>query len=141
MKKILLLVLVLVGLIGCDKESTNNDNPYIPNYPFSIDLNRNLPAYSNLQFTGNPVTVNAPGAGVRGLIVMNTGGGYVAYDRACPNQELSGCSTLTLDGAEAVCPCDDARYNIFTGQSLNGLPYPLKPYRTELIGNIVRVSN
>lgn len=141
MKKILLLAFIAISLAGCDKESANNDNPYIPNYPFSIDLNRSLPAYNDLNFAGNPVEVNAPGAGVRGLIVMNNGSGYVAFDRACPNQDLSACSTLTLDGAEAVCPCDNGRYNLFTGQSLDGKPYPLKGYRTQLIGNIVRVSN
>lgn len=142
MKKILLLALVWVSLAGCDKDNGDNNNPFIPNYPFSIDLNRNLPAYANLQFAGSPVEVTASGAGVRGLIVMKVAeNSYVAYDRACPNQDLSSCSTLTLTGAQAVCPCDNTRYNLFTGQGLDGQPYPLKGYRTEVIGNVVRVSN
>lgn len=140
MKKIFLAAFMLCLLIGCDKESANNDNPYIPNYGFSVEINRNLPLYSNLQFPGNGVKVNITGAGVRGLIVFNTGSGIVAFDGACPNQDLTACSTLTLNGIEAICPCDDAAYNLYTGQS-PGKQYPLKQYRTEVNNNIIRVYN
>lgn len=140
-KKILLLVAIIGLTTGCDKDKGDGGNPYLPNYAFSVDINRNLPLYSKLQFVGDPVTVNITGAGIRGLIVMNVGGGgYVAFDRACPNQDLAACSTLTLDGIQAVCPCDDARYNLFTGVGSSG-PYPLKQYRTEVNGNIIRIFN
>ncbi|MES2747191.1 MAG: hypothetical protein V4648_02365 [Bacteroidota bacterium] len=142
MKKILLIAFILVLTISCNKDGANNDNPYLPNYAFNVEINRNLPLYSDLNFAGMPVMVNITGAGIRGLIVMYTGSGVVAFDAACPNQDLSACSTLTLDGIEAECPCDgNHRYNLFTGQSTTGLPYPLKQYRTELNGNIIRVYN
>ncbi len=140
MKKILLITLVLVLNMGCDKESASNDNPYLPNYGFNVEINRSLPLYSNLQFPGNAVKVNIGGAGIRGLIVFNSGSGILAFDGACPNQDLSACSTLTLSGIEAICPCDDAHYNLYTGES-PGKQYPLKQYRTEVNGNLIRVYN
>lgn len=140
MKKIFLIAFILLSTLGCDKESANNDNPYLPNYAFNVEINRSLPLYSNLQFVNNPVKVNISGAGVLGLILINTGSGVLAFDGACPNQNLSSCSSLTINGIEAVCPCDDAHYNLLTGQC-PGKEYPLKQYRTEVNGNIIRVYN
>ena len=106
MKKILIIAFVTLLSFSCNKDGDNNQNPYLPNYAFSVDINKNLPSYNDLNFVANPVKVNITGAGIRGLIVMYTGSGYVAYDGACPNQDLSSCSTLTLEDPEAVCPCD-----------------------------------
>ena len=81
-----------------------------------------------------------PNAGARGIIVFNTGGEFKAWDGACPNQSLTSCSTLTLSGSNVNCPCGNENYNLFTGQSA-GKPYPLKQYRVEINGNIIRVYN
>lgn len=140
MKKLLLIAVAIVLLSGCNKDNANNDNPYLPNYGFNVEINRNLPLYSNLQFAGNGVKVNITGAGIRGLIVFNTGSGFLAFDGACPNQDLTSCSTLTLNGIEAICPCDNAKYSLYTGQS-PGKPYPLKQYRTEVTASTIRVFN
>jgi nitrite reductase/ring-hydroxylating ferredoxin subunit len=69
-----------------------------------------------------------PNIGARGVIVFNTGSGYNAFDAACPNQAISTCSTMTINGINAVCGCDNATYNLFTRQS--NLQYPMKQYRT-----------
>ena len=110
MKKYLVL-LVLPFLMGCDKENFSNNNPYLPNYGFSLNINMSLPQYSNLQFPSNAVYINNGSAGVRGIFVFNTGSGYVAFDAACPNQALSSCSTMTLSGINAICGCDSATYS------------------------------
>jgi hypothetical protein len=34
---------------GCSNSGFNNNNPYLPNYTFTIDINMNFP-YSNLQY-------------------------------------------------------------------------------------------
>jgi len=140
MKKIFVITLLFVLTLSCSKDRSNNENPYLPNYGFNVEINRSLPLYNNLQFAGNAIKVNITGAGIRGLIVINTGSGILAFDGACPNQDLTSCSTLTLSGIEATCPCDSAVYNLYTGQSL-GKPYPLKQYRTEVNGNIIRIYN
>lgn len=137
MKKSLLLLLLLPLFMGCSDNGFNNNNPFLPNYSFTVDLNINLPAYSNLKFVSNAVYYSS--VGVKGIYVFNTGSGYTAFDAACPNQAISSCSTMTLKGINVVCACDDAEYSLFTGQG--GKQYPLKQYRVEVNGNILRVYN
>ncbi len=47
---------------------------------------------------------------------------------------------MTIEGLNAVCPCDEAEYSLFTGQS-EGKQYPLKQYRVEVNGNTLLVYN
>ncbi len=136
-------------LFGCSTNSANNNNPYLPNYSVNLDVNMNLPAYSSLLYVSNAVYIS--GQGVRGIIVFNSGSGYNAFDAACPNQALSSCSTMTfkrldpldpqkIDKTTVVCSCDNAEYSLFSGQS-KGKQYPLKQYRVEVNGNLLRVYN
>jgi nitrite reductase/ring-hydroxylating ferredoxin subunit len=146
MKKYFLLLIAFPLLFGCSTNSTNNNNPYLPNYTVNLDINMSLPQYSDLKFVSNGVYV--AGQGVRGVFVFNTGSGYVAFDAACPNQALSSCSTMTfkkiddqrIDRTNVVCACDNAEYSLFSGQSA-GKQYPLKQYRVEVNGNLLRVYN
>jgi hypothetical protein len=41
---------------------------FVPNYTFTVDINMNLPAYSNLQYASNAIYY--PGVGARGIIVL-----------------------------------------------------------------------
>lgn len=137
MKKYISLIVIASLLFSCSESNVNNNNPFVPNYTFTLDLNLNLPTYSNLKFVSNAVYV--PNIGARGVIVFNTGSGYNAFDAACPNQTISGCSTMTINGINAVCGCDNATYSLFTGQS--NLQYPMKQYRVQVNGDILRVFN
>jgi nitrite reductase/ring-hydroxylating ferredoxin subunit len=138
MKKYFLLLIAFPIFFGCSTNSTSNNNPYLPNYTVNLDINMNLPAYSNLKYVSNGVYIS--GQGVRGIIVFNSGSGYNAFDAACPNQALSSCSTMTINGIYAVCACDSAEYSLFSGQS-TGKQYPLKQYRVEVNGNLLHVYN
>ena len=150
MKKYFILLIAFSILFGCTTNSNNNNNPYIPNYAVNVDINMNLPQYSDLKFVSNAVYI--PNQGARGIIVFNTSGTtYNAFDAACPNQELSSCSTmffkkldpndpLKIDKTKVVCPCDNAEYSLFSGQSA-GKQYPLKQYRVEVNGNLLKVYN
>ena len=137
MKKYFFLLLVFPILFGCTSNTINNNNPYLPKYTFTIDINMNLPAYSSLLTPINAVYY--PGQGVQGLYIFNTGSGYVAFDAACPNQAISSCSTMTIDGINAVCGCDSKEYSLFTGQGT--LQYPMKQYRVQVNGTSLRVYN
>ncbi|MDD2673587.1 MULTISPECIES: Rieske (2Fe-2S) protein [Flavobacterium] len=137
MKKYALLFLIIPFFLSCSDSGINNSNPFVPNYTFTIDVNLNLPAYSNLKFVSNAVYIS--GIGARGLIIFNTGSGYNAFDAACPNQTISACSTMTINGINAVCGCDNSEYSLFTGQG--PLQYPLKQYRVQVNGNVLRVYN
>jgi nitrite reductase/ring-hydroxylating ferredoxin subunit len=139
MNKILTL-LVFLFLLSCEKNQVSS-NPYLSNVSFSIDINTNLPDFDALKFPSNPKLITSAGAGVQGIIVMKTGGGdsYVAWEASCPNQYPTSCSRLSISGINAVCSCDDFSYNLFTGDG--GKEYGLKFYRTEVLGNIIRVYN
>lgn len=139
MKKLFIL-LIIPFVLSCKSDSVNNSNEFIPNVSFGITINTTLPSYQSLQFASNSLKINQPNVGVRGIIVINTGSGFLAYDGACPNQALSSCSELTVSGINATCPCDSAVYNLFTGQS-PGKQFPLKAYRVEVVGTNITVSN
>ena len=136
MRKIILLLTLLSFFFSCNDNGFNNKNPYLPNYTFTVDINMSF--YDHLKFPSNGIYYSAEG--VRGIIIFNTGSGFNAFDAACPNQALSACSTMTVSGINSVCSCDDAKYSLFTGQS-PGKQYPLKQYRVEVRGNVLRVYN
>ena len=139
--KKIVFFLVAISCLSCHKDSFNNDNPYLPNYSFSMDVNKNLPTYSDLQYASRAVKVYPANGPTKGVIVFNTGSGYNAYDGGCPNQSLTSCSTLSISGINAVCQCDNAIYNLFTGQC-PGKTYPLKAYRVDVVSNdVIRVYN
>lgn len=142
MKKILILLAVFPLLFACDPGNINYKNPNLPNYPVNLSINMNLPQYSNLQFPSNHIVDYSQG--VAGIVVFNTGSSYAAYDLACPNQQWgTACSTgMTINGIEAHCNCDTAEspYNLFSGQS-PGQQYPMKPYRVQMSGGNLIITN
>ncbi|WP_026728642.1 Rieske (2Fe-2S) protein [Flavobacterium denitrificans] len=137
MKKIWLLIVFVCALYACSDSERSNKNPYIPNYSVNLSVDMNLPAYSNLKFVSNGVIV--PNFGAKGIIIFNAGNSYNAFDAACPNQELTSCTAMTIDGIYAVCSCDKVQYSLFTG--LGSKEYPLKQYRVEVIGSVIHVYN
>lgn len=139
MKKIFLIFVISV-LLSCDDDTVSYNNPFLPNYSVNFMVNMSLPTYTILNYASNGVLITNAGVGIRGIFVFNTGTGYTAFDAACPNQALSDCSTMYLDGIMAVCPCDNAQYNLFTGIA-DGKNYTMKPYRVEVNGNILRIYN
>jgi len=145
MKKYILLLLVLPFVFSCDKDENSNNNPYLPNYNFSLDINMELISYQELMYPSNPVYIGQAGIGINGIIVMNTGNSFVAFEASCPNQQLSACSVINeddLNGVNAVCPCDQVQYSLFTGLPTTPAEYSLKPYRVEqLSSTMIRVYN
>ncbi|NHM00646.1 Rieske (2Fe-2S) protein [Flavobacterium difficile] len=143
MKRFFYLLVVIVLSFSCEKDTQrNNENPFLPNYSFEVNINMSFPQYATLAFPSTGVYVNTAGAGIRGIIVFNAGSGnYVAYDAACPNQALADCSTMTINGINAKCPCDNAEYSLFTGLAA-GKQYPLKAYRVQVIDDTtLRIFN
>lgn len=149
MKKYFFLMLAFPILFGCTSDKASNNNQYIPNYSFSVSIDMNLPAYSDLKYVSNAVYYST--GGVRGFFVFNTGSGYNAFEAACPNQALSDCSTmafkkldpadpLKIDKTTVVCACDNAEYSLFNGQS-PGKQFSMKQYRVEVNGTVLRIYN
>ncbi|WP_420603862.1 Rieske (2Fe-2S) protein [Flagellimonas sp.] len=138
--------ILLIFLISCNSDGTNR-NPFLQEVSFRFDLNLNLPLYSNLNTIGNPVYVGNNGVGTRGAFVMRTSfDTFFAFEASCPNHAPNNCSTMTLDGQNVVCSCEDYTYNLFTGEQLNRPDdgkryYDLLFYRTTQSGNIITISN
>ena len=145
MKNLAILIITLL-FISCENNSTNR-NPFLPEVSFNFNLNLNLPSYNSLNNIGNPVYVGTAGVGIRGIFVMKVGPDqFFAFEAACPNQAPSSCSTLTIDGQNVVCPCDDLEFSLFNGQLLNRPDdgqryYDLLFYNTRFSNNTVFVSN
>lgn len=137
-----LLVFVLLA-IGCKKKDVLNPNcNYLLNIGVNEVVNMNLPQYSALLFTSNAVFV--PSAANSGLIIINAGTGYLAWDAADPNHIPNSCGTLTVDGVVGVCGCDDGNsYSLFTGQPMQNpsLSCALKSYPVTQSGNTLYISN
>ena len=137
MKKIPVLILFVVLLFSCSDNDVSNNNPYIPNFGVNFTIDMNLPAYSNLKYVSNGIIMSAYGG--KGVIIFNAGNTYNAFDAACPNQEFTSCTAMTIDGINAVCSCDDAQYSLSTG--LGGKKYPLKQYKVQVSGTVIHVYN
>ncbi len=144
--KLRLSLIILMLCLACDNDPTNR-NPFLQEVSFRFDLNLNLPLYNNLNNIGNPVYVGNDAVGTRGAFVMKTGlDTYLAFEASCPNHAPNNCSTMTLDGQNVVCSCEDFTYSLFTGQQLNRPDdgeryYDLLFYRTSQSGSSVVIFN
>jgi nitrite reductase/ring-hydroxylating ferredoxin subunit len=140
--KAYLLAFMLI-LFACTSDRERNNNPFLVDIGFQIDLNTNLPQFGNLNFPNNFVIV--PNVGLRGVIVYNLNNSqYFAYELSDPNHSPNECSRMTVNGLELTCPCpdDQNKYNLITGAPIQGDGlYGLKAYRAVKNGAIIRVSN
>ncbi|MDE3743023.1 hypothetical protein [Maribacter polysaccharolyticus] len=145
MKRIYLLFFVVL-VLGCSGDSGER-NPYLNEVSFNYSMNLNLPLYSPLTNTGSAIYVGYDGVGIAGIFVINSGFNiFVASEASCPNHSTNDCSTMTLDGQTAICPCDDYEYSLFTGQMLNkpddgNRYYDMLIYNNTYSGNVVTVYN
>ncbi|MBZ9777908.1 hypothetical protein LB452_03135 [Psychroflexus sp. CAK8W] len=141
MKAILLLILFTL-CVSCESDDNLRRNPNLLNINVNYEINLNLTQFNNLNFSGNSVYV--PGQGNQGLIIVNSGSSYLAWDAADPNLVPSECSRLIIDGLNAESTCDEPpnSYSLITGQPLvEDLRYPLFAYRITESGGVLRIFN
>ena len=75
---------------------------------------------NDLNNIGNPVYVGNTGVGTRGAFVMRTSfDSFFAFEASCPNHAPNNCSTMSIQGQNVICSCEDFEYNLFTGGHLN----------------------
>jgi len=138
------IILFFMLIINCKKEEINR-NPYLSEISFRHIINLNLPEYNNLNYAGgNQLVANK---GINGFLIFNLNGNdFFAWEATCSNHQIKQCSALKLDGLLAVCPCDDYKYSLATGQLIdlqneNNSQYPLLNYRIEKDNKILIISN
>jgi nitrite reductase/ring-hydroxylating ferredoxin subunit len=144
MKKIIAFLYLSLFILSCSSDNVRYQNPFIPNYSFAITIDANLPLYSGLLSPINPIRITNENVGANGIIVMKISDtDYRAWEANCPNQYLTSCSRMVINGVNAKCPCDDIEYSLFNGVGMDGQgQYTMKPYRVDILGNnLIRVSN
>ncbi len=115
-----------VLLESCRKQGITPSNDAIP---FEIDLS--ISPYKSLNIAGNYIYKN-------GIIIANTGHGFVALSKACTHQ---GCP-VSYDKAKKrfPCPCHNARFGE-DGSVLGGpTSTPLKSYHITQNGDILTIK-
>ncbi|MGC6431907.1 MAG: hypothetical protein ACON5F_12755 [Jejuia sp.] len=120
----------------------NNECQFLLDVAINEPINLSFPQFGVLT---SPGALYVPSAQNRGLIVVNTGTGFTAFDAADPNHVFEGCSILTVSGFIGTCGCQDG--NEF--ELINGTPTannpdlrcPLIRYRVEQNGNTLLVFN
>ena len=134
-------ILILILINSCAKNINDSRCNFLLDLDIYYEVNLNLPQYNDLNFISNSVYI--PNVGNGGIIIVNSGTGYLAWDAADPNHTNLPCSTLIISGLEATSGCAEQNtYSLITGQSIGvALTCSLKPYRVESNGNILVITS
>ncbi len=141
MKIHLFLIVSLLLITGSCKK--NKTNP-VPNIPFDITIDINLPSYSSLISVGNWAYVSG---GSRGIIVYRKAADqFVAFDRHSPADPNGTCSQpLYPDKSNflnLIDSCSSARFSLYDGSAISGCEFGLRQYQTLFDGaHSLRIYN
>jgi nitrite reductase/ring-hydroxylating ferredoxin subunit len=147
MKKLITSIFITFTVLSCSTTGGgDNGNPNIRKVSFSRVINTNLPAFSSIQITGNTIFIsnNNDGTGIKGVHIINTGAGFLAWEASCPNHLPNTCSTTLAKGITVTCQCEQYEYNLFTGQILSQSNQPLfnlVPYGVRKEGSNLVIFN
>ncbi len=135
--RLTLAVSLIIGSVtACSDEGFDSSIPDINfRQKFSLSI------YNELKTAGTPYYY--PG-GYAGLIILNTGLEYYAYDAACP-YEADPQIAVTIDGIYGVCPECGSKYNLWFGGAFVDDSGPstesLKVYSAYSDGSYLFVTN
>ena len=139
MKLILYILSILFIFSTC-----NTKDDYIQDVYVNINVDLNLPEYSNLQATGNSIFIEG---GVEGIIIYHgVGSDYKVYDRNCSYEPSLSCSKIdSVDAGIAYCGCCPSAFLLSNDANVLNSPalLPLKAYKWSLgnNNNILRIFN
>ncbi|WP_322969043.1 hypothetical protein [Faecalibacter sp. LW9] len=114
----------------------------VPFTTVSRTINLNLPLYVNLNNPGGWAYIDGINSGSRGLIVVNTGIGFKAYDRNAPHICPTQNSTIYVkDDIKMVCDEDGSEWILTTGQPTKLANRAPRTYQAILNGNQLIITN
>lgn len=128
------LFLLLFMLCACGKE-----NEMIPNV--FVEYNVTVQEFNIRALNG---VLLVPNHGVKGLMIVRSGPGYVAFDRCSSVNPREGCAVEPDDnGITATDPCTGAKFLLMDGTPQKAPAVRnLKSYSTSLRGGqTINVSN
>ena len=140
--KFVLFFSISIFLISssCNKNGTNP----VPNIPFDITIDINLPSYSGLTGVGGWSYVNG---GSRGIIVYRRAiDEFVAFDRHSPADPEGTCFLPLFPDADNFLQlkdtCNNAAFSLYDGSPVANSQFGLRQYRTIFNGsNLLRIYN
>jgi hypothetical protein len=138
--RILLILLPITFLAGCNKNRTNP----VPNIPFDIQIDISLPSYNSLNGVGGWCYVNG---GSRGIIVYRKSiDDFVAFDRHSPADIDGTCPSPLFPDADNFLQlndtCNNAKFSLYDGTPISNSEFALRQYATAFDGNsILRIYN
>ena len=148
----LITVTLAVILSSCNKK-----NDVIPDTYVNFTLRLTDPEFVSLSGFGGSVTVDShtnnwgPGAAGydgNGIIICSGVEEFYAYDRTCPHDYVVNSLSVKVNidpsnSTIAICPKCGTKYGLTVGGTpASGIGrYPLKNYKTSILGNSVTVWN
>ena len=122
----------------CDSNAQN-----IPYVPVNFQINLNLPAYNDLNFISNHITVEG---GSKGLIIYRyTQDIFVVLDRHSTSDIALGCTVSVDDDGLLISDnsdCSESKWIIIDGSVSNGpATLPLHRYSTNWNPPVLSVFN
>jgi nitrite reductase/ring-hydroxylating ferredoxin subunit len=144
MKQTAIVLMLGLFILSCSSSDDNrNSNPNLFDPLVNLNLNLNLPEYNPLKFPGSSVFITSQG--IKGIVIYNVNNEiYTASELTDPNHVPNDCSSMSIVGIIATCPCpnDNHEYDIVTGKHRTDESlYPMQQYRIERNGDNIFVSN
>ena len=133
-------IYILIALFFFSNCNTKDD--YIQEVYVNINIDLNLPEYSDLQVSGNSIFIEG---GVEGIIIYHgVGNDYKVYDRNCSYEPSLSCSQIdSVDAGIAYCGCCTSAFLLSNDASVLNSPalLPLTKYYSTLSGSQMHISN
>ena len=132
----LIFFVLLVLPFSCMKDNTGIPNVLIDIPPISLQN----PEYSKLLSPGASAFLEG---GIAGIVVYNTGNGYVAYDRCSTVNPEKRCAVeIDESGFNLIDPCSGGKFDLATGfPSKAPAKHALKRYNVTMSGGILYIRN
>lgn len=137
-------ILSFISILLISSKCHKNQNDIIPNIPFDITIDLNLPSYNELTGVGGWAYVNG---GSRGIIVYRRAiDEFIAFDRHSPADPAGTCFLPLFPDATNFLvlkdTCNNATFSLYDGSPMTNSEYGLRQYATQFNGNnLLRIYN
>lgn len=128
------IISIFLSLFLCVSSCKKHIHP-VPNIPFDITININLPSYSDLTGVGGYAFVEGGSKGI--IVYRRSPNEFVAFDRHSPANE-GECPDPLIPNADNFLQlddqCSDAQFSLFDGSPISGSEIGLRMYVTYFDG-------